>query len=97
MSTTEPPPAAPAETPPDNTDAEPSLAVQFAVRVYTRVVVILVIYVLSIGPMYWSWYESRYLNGDPFLAKLYYPLEVICHKLPWLGSWVDWYVDQWSG
>lgn len=97
MSQTEPPPAAPAETPPDNKDVEPSLLVQFAVQVYTRVVIFLVVYVLSIGPMYSSWFESRYLNGDPFLAKLYFPLEVTCQKFPRLGSWVDWYVDQWTG
>lgn len=66
-----------------------------AARVYIRVMVILTLYVLSIGPLYWYWHASRYANGDPFFAKLYFPLEILCALWPGFGDWIDWYVNLW--
>ena len=56
-----------------------------------------VVYVLSIGPLYWQWYSSMYLNGPSFYAKLYYPLYLLAGLIPPFGEFLNWYVDLWIG
>lgn len=67
----------------------------FALRVYNRIVIILMIYVLSIGPMFWYWHESTFAHGDPFVAKLYYPLVLLCHAWSPFADWLNWYINLW--
>ena len=86
-------------TPQKTTDAHRSpqglTPLEFAASVYNRVVIMMVLYVLSIGPMYWQWVESMYLQGNPAVARFYYPLLVLCKLIPPLGHLVNWYLSFW--
>lgn len=53
------------------------------------------VYVLSIGPLYWRWYEGKYVNGPTIIAALYEPLWRLCGLFPPLGWFVNWYVTFW--
>jgi len=71
----------------------------FSLKAYIRttllqLAVIFVLYTLSIGPMYWRWYESMYLNGPEYIARLYYPLYLMSAFKPF-GEFLNWYVDLW--
>ncbi|MBD3676609.1 MAG: hypothetical protein HUJ26_24115 [Planctomycetaceae bacterium] len=68
---------------------------EFAASVYNRVLILMMIYVLSIGPMYWQWVDSMYLQGPPAVARFYYPLLVLCDLIPPLGKLVNWYLSFW--
>ena len=54
-------------------------------------------YFLSFGPMYWTWYESKYIGGSPFWAALYEPLVVASTLIPPLGWATATYADLWIG
>lgn len=54
------------------------------------------IYVFSIGPMYWTWYEAKYLHGSYVVAVLYEPLWRLAGIIPPLGHWLNWYVKWWN-
>jgi hypothetical protein len=64
-------------------------------RVYCRAVIVLMVYVLSTGPLYWAIYEGFTDNGSYFLARLYYPLVVACKHSEVVCNWFDWYVGLW--
>lgn len=68
-------------------------AKQFAVRL----IVLFALYAGSIGPMYWRWYESMYLSGPRWVARLYYPLLFVCILIPPFGDLIDWYIGLWVG
>jgi hypothetical protein len=68
---------------------------EFAARVYNRVVILMVLYVLSIGPMYWQWVDSMHVQGHPAVARFYYPLLLACEIIPVFGKVVNWYLDFW--
>jgi len=80
-------------------DAKPSprglTPLEFAASVYNRVVILMLIYVLSIGPMYWEWVDSMYLQGHPAVARFYYPLLILCDLIPPLGDLINWYLSFW--
>ena len=59
-----------------------------------RLPVYLLIYVLSIGPMYWQWYEARYMHGSTWVLFLYEPLHQAC-RIQFIADFVDWYIDLW--
>ncbi len=61
---------------------------------FLQLVVCFVLYTLSIGPMYWRWYASMYLNGPEYIAKLYYPLYLLSAFRPF-GEFLNWYVGLW--
>ena len=66
--------------------------------VHRRLVTMLilgVLYVLSVGPFYWQWYESKFIGGNPFFAVLYEPLYRLCAAVPPVGWAVDQYVMLW--
>jgi hypothetical protein len=70
---------------------------QFAARVYNRLLIFLVFYVLSIGPLYWQWYDSKYFREtSPFLARLYNPLDKFCELCPPFRDWLSWYISLWN-
>ncbi|MBM83291.1 MAG: hypothetical protein CMJ78_22245 [Planctomycetaceae bacterium] len=54
----------------------------------------LVLYFLSSGPMYWHWYESQNMGGSRFVNLLYRPLSIAC-EIPFVGDIVDNYVQWW--
>ena len=67
----------------------------FAARVYNRVVILALLYVLSIGPMYWQWVDSMHVQGHPSVARFYYPLLLVCEIVPVFGKVVNWYLGFW--
>jgi hypothetical protein len=60
-----------------------------------RMCVYFVIYVFSLGPMYWHWYEGKYVNGSKLVAAFYEPLFLLSHWIPPLGWFVNAYVHVW--
>lgn len=51
-------------------------------------------YVLSIGPLYWSWYHAI-VQGEPSLIEAFYrPLIYAC-EIPPIGSIVNAYINLW--
>ncbi len=71
-----------------------SYSLNHFLRIYIRVSVVLMLYVLSTGPMYWAIYESYRLGGSQFLWYLYYPIAVACENDA-ICRWFDWYVGLW--
>lgn len=63
-------------------------------RLYCRLLVALVLYVLSTGPMYWTCYEAYYLHGSEYVAKLYLPIVLACEN-EYIADWFTWYVELW--
>ena len=68
---------------------------RFLRRLAIQLPIILVLYVLSIGPMYWYWFEAYHLGGSTFIAKLYLPLLIVCKKVDFISDWVNWYIGLW--
>lgn len=60
-----------------------------------RVFIYCVLYALSIGPLYWEWYESQFVGGSAILAAFYLPLMKLAEWCPPLGAWLDWYIRFW--
>ncbi len=56
--------------------------------------IVLAVYVLSIGPMFWSWYESKYLGGSPLVAAIYEPL-LWTTEYPLIRHILNAYIDWW--
>jgi hypothetical protein len=52
-------------------------------------------YVVSIGPCYWWWYESRFLDAPIWVAVFYEPLFKLSSFIPWLGDLIDAYIKWW--
>ena len=60
-----------------------------------RVFLYLTLYVLSIGPLYWTWYESQFVGGSSIIAAFYLPLVALAEWVPPFGDWIEWYVHLW--
>lgn len=57
---------------------------------------ILLVYVLSIGPMYWKIHEAYNVgSGSPFIARMYYPLVKASEWSDTVSDVLDWYVGLW--
>jgi len=54
-----------------------------------------IIYVFSIGPMYWSWYRGVYCEGPQIAVRIYSPLYHLAGWCPPFGEWLNWYVQLW--
>jgi len=59
--------------------------------------VFLMLYVLSIGPLFWQWYASFNSMSSPFFAAFYTPLLLACDLCPPLSDGVNWYINLWIG
>ena len=65
--------------------------------------VFLFIYVLSIGPMYWFWYESYAMYDSHIeavdnannVSLFYLPLVQACESSSHISDYVNWYIDFW--
>lgn len=68
---------------------------EFLARVYNRVLISLVLYVLSIGPMFWKWHYSAHFRSDPFFLQLYSPLLTLCENSPKFKELLNWYIELW--
>ena len=75
-------------------DPPPNPFLAFLIRLYCYLLVLLVAYVFSAGPMYWTVYEAYHLDGDPFIARLYLPLVWASEYEP-IGDFMRWYVGLW--
>ncbi len=60
-----------------------------------QLVITWVVYVLSIGPLYWQWFQGKYVSGPTIVAAFYEPLWLLCGWIPPLGRFVNWYVRFW--
>lgn len=60
-----------------------------------RFIIFFSLYTFSIGPMYWTWYESRYMHGNELVAIFYEPLRLLGEWVPFFGEWLNWYVKLW--
>lgn len=56
---------------------------------------LMLIYSLSLGPMYWIWYESKYIGGSPWVAVFYEPLLRLT-VIPVFRDWINWYLSYWG-
>ena len=63
---------------------------------YCCMMLALLAYVLSTGPMYWEIYEAYHANGSTWVALFYYPVVLACEFEP-VSAWFDWYIGLWIG
>jgi hypothetical protein len=57
---------------------------------------ILLLYVLSFGPVWWVVNRFDYGQLRPILAPIYFPLILAVIECPPLGSFLDWYLSFWG-
>jgi len=60
-----------------------------------RLAIYWTVYTLSIGPMFWMWYEANFLDGHRWIAAFYFPLLYACERIEWFGNLVNWYINLW--
>lgn len=94
---TQPAADAPTETTAETTEAaEPRRSLWWEIRRRLIVAAVLwVLYTLSIGPMYWTWFGSKFNQQGVLWALVYEPLYLVCHWVPPFGRLVDAYVMLW--
>lgn len=66
-------------------------------QVYCRLLIglhLFFVYALSIGPMFWLWFDAQYIDGSPLLKVFYQPLLWACQFKP-IGDAVNWYINLW--
>lgn len=54
------------------------------------------VYTLSIGPMFWTWYGAVFVGGSRWIVAFYAPLQYACEIVPYYGNWVDAYIWWWN-
>lgn len=86
-------PAASEQT--DSNERRELTRLEYAARIYNRVLILFVLYVLSIGPAFWLWMESMYLEGPPAVVRFYYPLLLLCDLIPPFEDLLNWYIRLW--
>ncbi|MHC4877910.1 MAG: hypothetical protein ACYTGL_15740 [Planctomycetota bacterium] len=78
--------------------AEPSSAASATKRrrvpIWLRVIVFSTCYVLSIGPMFWVWYDAEHVTGNPLIRVFYTPLRLLC-AIPLVEEWLNRYINWW--
>lgn len=75
---------------------EPWSWTDYLIGMGQRMTLLFLLYVLSIGPMYWRWYSSKFVNGSPYVAAFYEPLWRLTQRFDWFGEWVDFYIRLWG-
>ena len=77
---------------------EPNRFRQIVFRRLVGLYIFFIIYVLSIGPMFWTWHTAFYVETDKLTSRMlvafYEPLRYLC-KLPYVGDVVDNYIEWW--
>jgi len=53
-----------------------------------------ILYVLSVGPLYWPIYAAYFLDGSVFLKWFYFPLVLAC-EIDYVANFFDWYLQFW--
>lgn len=72
-------------------------------RVPVYLFITLTMYVFSIGPMYWRWYESyamhdsheEALYANSAISLFYLPLMTACERSEAFSEYINWYLDFW--
>jgi hypothetical protein len=59
-----------------------------------RVAIVVILYVFSIGPMFWFWYEAENMGGNPLVRVIYVPLRLLC-VIPQVEDWLNNYINWW--
>lgn len=54
------------------------------------------LYTLSIGPMYWTWFGATYVDGCYWVTAFYSPLRIACYYVPLYGDLVESYIWWWN-
>ncbi|MDA0588634.1 MAG: hypothetical protein O2820_10240 [Planctomycetota bacterium] len=65
------------------------------VPIPVRVLVFLVVYVYSIGPMFWLWYEAENMGGSYLLRAFYTPLKLLCLGSTTFEDFLNDYIGWW--
>ena len=56
---------------------------------------LLLVYVLSIGPLFWWWFEAVHVGGSQWLVLFYLPLALASDLIPPFGALLNWYINLW--
>jgi hypothetical protein len=64
------------------------------IPVWLRIVLGVSLYFLSIGPLFWFWYEAENMGGWPFLRVFYFPLRLAC-GIEIVEELVNDYINWW--
>ena len=65
------------------------------VPTWLKVTLLLVaIYVLSIGPMFWVWYDAEYFTGNLLIRVFYAPLRLLC-GFEFIEDLMNRYINWW--
>lgn len=56
---------------------------------------LLILYVFSIGPMYYQLYEAHNMEGNLWVAAFYRPLESVCERSDTVNEYVNSYIELW--
>ncbi len=69
---------------------------RWAVRRLIAMVLLTMLYVLSIGPMWWEWYSGMYVStgGNYWVIAIYEPLRLAC-QIEFINSIVTAYIEWW--
>ncbi len=69
----------------------------FCVRLPIYLFAIAVGYVLLIGPLFWQWHASAYLNGENpgLIAQIYFPLALLCDQSEIISDIINGYINLW--
>ncbi len=54
------------------------------------------LYTLSIGPMFWTWFGARWVDGPEWVLAFYTPLQFVCEHVPYYGDLVENYIWWWN-
>lgn len=68
---------------------------ELALRIVIYFLVYLIVAFLTIGPMFWYWYEAVALHGSIWIAKFYAPLLFLCDHVEWISDLVNGYINWW--
>ena len=52
-------------------------------------------YILSIGPLYWTWFHASNSHEPSLVEAFYRPLIYACAVIPPLGALVNAYIELW--
>ncbi len=70
---------------------------RWAIRRLIGLIVVIAVYVLSIGPMWWAWYSGMYVSTEDnyWVIAIYEPLRQAC-RIEWINSFVTAYIEWWN-
>jgi len=58
--------------------------------------ILMLLYVLSIGPMYWHWEVAMMMGDNDSLLIFYLPLMLAAEYIPPFRYLINYYIDFWA-